>query len=175
LRAGKGSCYEGGVRVPLIVYWPNVTPAGSECSTPVITMDLFPTVLEIAGVEGSSLDGLSMVPLLRRSGELAERPLFWHYPHYQHYQQEGTTPYGAIRRGDHRLVEFYDDHRVELYNLRDDVGERHDLAESLPDLAESLQKELHVWLHAVDAQMPTSNPKHDPTIPEHTPPAKPRS
>jgi arylsulfatase A-like enzyme len=127
LRAGKGSCYEGGVRVPLIVYWPNVTKGGSECATPVITMDLFPTILEMTGVAGASdlaVDGVSLVPLLRQSEELAERPLFWHYPHYQHYQQEGTTPYGAIRRGDWRLVEFYDDYRIELYNLREDVTRR---------------------------------------------------
>lgn len=171
LRAGKGSCYEGGVRVPLIVYWPNITPPGSDCATPVITMDLFPTVLEMTGVAGgdsSSVDGVSLATLLRQSGDLPERPLFWHYPHYQHYQQEGTTPYGAIRRGDHRLVEFYDDHRVELYNLRDDIRERNNIAHSTPDRVKSLRDELHAWLRAVDAQMPTPNPNYDPTQPEHT-------
>ncbi|MEX2169997.1 MAG: sulfatase [Pirellulales bacterium] len=175
LRAGKGSCYEGGVRVPLIVYWPNVTPGGSECATPVITMDLYPTILEMIGTsdaEKVALDGLSLAPLLRQNGDLPERPLFWHYPHYQHYQQEGTTPYGAIRRGDYRLIEFYDDNRVELYNLRDDVGERNNLADSSPALVKSLRDELHTWLRAVDAQMPTPNPGYDPTKPEHTPPAK---
>ena len=177
LRAGKGSCYEGGIRVPLIVYWPDVTPAGGECATPVITMDLYPTVLEMTGVTGknvSSVDGLSLVPLLRQSGELAERPLFWHYPHYQHYQLEGTTPYGAIRRGDWRLIEFYDDHSVELYNLSEDSGERTNLADSSPELVSSLRKELHTWLRAVDAQMPTPNPNYDATKPEHTPPAQRR-
>jgi arylsulfatase A-like enzyme len=173
LRAGKGSCYEGGVRVPLIVSWPNVTPAGSECATPVITMDLYPTVLEMTGVAGkgvSPVDGVSLVPLLQQSGEIAERPLFWHYPHYQHYQLEGTTPYGAIRRGNWRLIEFYDDRPLELYNLNDDSGERTNLAESSPELVSSLRQELHAWLRAVDAQMPTPNPNYDATKPEHTPP-----
>jgi arylsulfatase A-like enzyme len=172
LRAGKGSCYEGGVRVPLIVYWPDETPRGSECTEPVISMDLYPTILAMTGVSRagcSTVDGLSLVPLLRQNGSLPERSLFWHYPHYQHYQQEGTTPYGAIRRGDYRLVEFYDDHRTELYNLRDDVGERNNRADSSPELAKSLRDELHAWLRSVDAQMPTPNPHYDPTKPEHTP------
>lgn len=176
LRAGKGSAYEGGTRVPLIVYWPGVTKGGSENDTPVMTIDLLPTILEMAGVKNkasSTFDGVSLVPLLRQSGELAERPLFWHYPHYQHYQKEGATPYGAIRRGDYRLIEFYDDHRVELYNLKEDVGERHNLADSSPELVKSMQDELHAWLRAVEAQMPTPNPNYDPTKPEHTPaPAK---
>jgi arylsulfatase A-like enzyme len=175
LRAGKGSCYEGGVRVPLLVYWPKVTPRGSECTEPIISMDLYPTILEMTGASrtgSSTTDGLSLVPLLRQTGSLPERSLFWHYPHYQHYQEEGTTPYGAIRRGVHRLVEFYDDHRTELYNLRDDVSELSNLADSMPDLAKSLREELHAWLRSVDAQMPTVNPNHDPTKPEHMPPTK---
>ena len=176
LRAGKGSCYEGGVRVPLIVYWPNVTKAGSECAAPVITMDLFPTILEMtrtAGTGASSVDGLSLAPLLRQTGDLPERPLFWHYPHYQHYQLEGTTPYAAIRRGDNKLIEFYEDNRVELYNERDDIGERNNIADSSPQLVKSLQDELHAWLRAVDAQMPTPNPNYDPSKPEHaTAPAR---
>jgi arylsulfatase A-like enzyme len=177
LRAGKGSCYEGGVRVPLIVYWPDVTPSGGECATPVISMDLYPTVLEMTGVRGkniSFIDGVSLAPLLRQSGKLPERPLFWHYPHYQHYQLEGTTPYGAIRRGDWRLIEFYDDQPVELYNLSEDSGERTNLAESSPELVSSLRQELHAWLRAVDAQLPTPNPNYDATKPEHTPPAQRR-
>ncbi|BBO33326.1 sulfatase [Lacipirellula parvula] len=171
LRAGKGSCYEGGVRVPLIVYWPGVTPAGSVCDAPVITMDLYPTILAMTGVaDASPSDGVSLVPLLHKTGGLADRSLYWHYPHYQHYQQEGTTPYAAVRRGDWRLVEFYDDHRVELYNLKDDPSERTNVAASSPELVKSLQDELHAWLGAVNAQMPTPNPNYDPTKPEHTPP-----
>ena len=175
LRAGKGSCYEGGVRVPMIIYWPNVTQPGSECSTPVITMDIYPTILDMIGLEPETealVDGVSLVPLLRQDGEVAERPLFWHYPHYQHYQLEGTTPYGAILSGDWRLIEFYDDHRIELYNLADDPGERSNLADSYPDRAKSFQNELHKWLQEVGAQMPTPNPDYDPSKPEHTPPKK---
>jgi arylsulfatase A-like enzyme len=174
LRVGKGSCYEGGVRVPLIVHWPNVTAANSTCDVPVITMDLFPTILEAVNLSTRpAVDGLSLVPLLRRTGSLPDRPLFWHYPHYQHYQQGGTTPYGAIRRGDHKLIEFYDDMRVELYNLRDDPGEQRDIAASEPGLANRLREQLHRWRGEVQAQMPTRNPTYDPTKPEHTPtPAK---
>lgn len=175
-RAGKGSCYEGGVHVPLIVYWPNHTKAGSECAVPTISMDLFPTILEMVGLANhaqSAVDGVSLVPLLRQTGTLADRALYWHYPHYQHYQLEGTTPYGAIRRGDWRLVEFYDDHRVELYNLHEDPSERNDRSKSSPDRVAALRGELHGWLKNVDAQMPTPNPNYDPSKPEHTP--KPKS
>ena len=129
-------------------------------------------MLEMIGLKdgsNSSADGLSLVPLLRRRGDLPERPLFWHYPHYQHYQKEGTTPYGAIRRGDYRLIEFYEDARVELYNLRTDSGERNNLARSAPDVVKSMRDELDAWRRAIDAQMPTSNPNYDPTKPEHTP------
>jgi arylsulfatase A-like enzyme len=173
LRAGKGSCYEGGVRVPLVVYWPNVTRPGSTSDARVITVDLFPTILEMLGrraAPDATCDGVSLVPLLRQSGKLAERALFWHYPHYQHYQLEGTTPYGAIRRGDWKLIEFYDDLRVELYNEHEDVGERNNLAAAEPERVSALRKELHDWRAAVGAQMPTSNPNYDPTKPEHTPP-----
>jgi arylsulfatase A-like enzyme len=123
---------------------------------------------------------VSLVPLLKEDGTIAERSLFWHYPHYQHYQQGGTTPYGAIRRGDYRLVEFYDDRGVELYNLKDDIGEQHNLAAEKPELVKELRDELNAWLKSVDAQMPTPNPEYDPTKPEHEPwgqpaakPAKP--
>ena len=172
LRAGKGSCYEGGVRVPLIVYWPGHTKPRSEDDTPVITMDLLPTILAMAGLDDSAAaerDGLSLAPLLEQTGGLPERSLFWHYPHYQHYQLEGTTPYGAVRCGDYRLVEFYDDHRLELYNLREDVSERNNLAAAEKSLATSLQQQLHAWLRGVNGQMPTPNPNYDPTRPEHTP------
>jgi arylsulfatase A-like enzyme len=171
LRAGKGSCYEGGVRVPLIVAWPGNAAAGSTCDTPVITMDLFPTILEMLGrplAADAICDGVSLVPLLKQTGSLADRALYWHYPHYQHYQLEGTTPYGAIRRGHHKLIEFYDDFRVELYNVHEDIGERNNLAAAQPELVSSLRKELHEWRDAVDAQMPVPNPNHDPTKPEDT-------
>ncbi len=175
LRVGKGSAYEGGVRVPMIAYWPHVTKPGSECETPVIGMDLVPTILDVTGtpkVGQLGQDGVSLVPLLKQTGKLDRDELFWHYPHYQHYQLGGATPYGAIRKGDYKLIEFFEDMHVELYNLRDDIGEQHNLASQMPDKANELRNRLHEWRKAVGAQMPTPNSKYDPTKPEHTPPKK---
>ncbi len=172
LRAGKGSCYEGGTRVPLIVSWPEVTKSGSTCDVPVISADLYPTLLEAAGVEdrpGHQTDGVSLVPLLRQTGDLERDALFWHYPHHQHYQQGGAMPYGAVRVGDLKLIESLDDGHVELYNLRDDPGEQRDLAARLPDKVRDLLGRLHSWRKAVGAQMPTPNPMHDPSKPQHIP------
>ncbi len=172
LRVGKGSCYEGGTRVPLIVFWPGVTKPGTVCDTPVISMDLYPTVLEIAGQKAAAqavVDGVSLVPLLQGEGKLARDELFWHYPHYQHYQLGGTTPYGAIRKGDFKLIEFFDEMRVELYNLKDDIGEQHNLAAEMPAKVEEMRARLHAWRKEVGAQMPASNPNYDPSKPEHDP------
>jgi arylsulfatase A-like enzyme len=172
LRFGKASCYEGGTRVPLIIYWPGLTKPDSECDTPVITMDLFPSLIEMTGVKEPSqlaVDGVSLTPLLRDSGEIERDELFWHYPHHQHYQKGGTTPYGAIRKGDFKLIEFFNDMGVELYNLRDDIGEQNDLARQMPEKANELRQRLHQWREDVGAQMPTRNPKHDPSKPEHQP------
>jgi arylsulfatase A len=182
LRYGKASAYEGGVRVPLIVHWPTVTKPGSLSETPVITMDLFLTIAEMCSrsippsalirlpTEGSPLDGVSLVPLLRQSGTINRSELFWHYPHHQHYQLGGTMPYGAIRSGDMKLIEFFNDMHVELYNVRDDIGEEHDLAPAQPQKAEELKTRLHAWRKEVGAQMPTPNPNFDPSKPEYTPP-----
>jgi arylsulfatase A len=178
LRFGKASAYEGGVRVPLIVHWPGVTKAGSVSETPVITMDLFPTIAEMCSAShsgqllagSSSLDGVSLVPLLRQTGTIDRSELFWHYPHHQHYQLGGTMPYGAIRSGDLKLIEFFNDMHVELYNVREDIGEEHDLAGAQPQKAAELRKRLHAWRKEVGAQMPTPNPNFDPTKPEYTPP-----
>jgi arylsulfatase A len=172
LRVGKGSCYEGGVRVPLIVYWPGVTKAGSTSDVPTITIDILPTVAEMTGAKlpsDSQLDGVSLLPLLKQTGSIPERALFWHYPHYQHYQQGGTTPYGAVRRGEYKLIEFYDDMRVEFYDLSNDIGEAQNLEELRPELVDSLRAELHKWRDEVEAQMPMKNPNYDPTKPEHQP------
>jgi len=161
LRAGKGSAYEGGVRVPLIVKWPGVTKPGSVCQTPVIGTDLYPTLLAMAGAPrpGETVDGENIEPLLRQSGPLKRDAVYWHYPHYH---PGGATPYGAIRQGDFRLVEFYEDQRVELYNLKDDLAESHDLAGKLPDVAAELRQRLHAWREKTSAQMPTPNPAYDP-------------
>jgi arylsulfatase A-like enzyme len=195
LRVGKGSCYEGGVRVPLIVYWPQAPSPGKTCDVPTITMDLYPTLLEMLNQQdaaGHACDGVSLVPLLRvgvpasagpcsrQAGDVSppspehpnsefQRALFWHYPHYQHYQQGGTTPYGAIRRGEFKLIEFFDDFRVELYDIQNDIGEQRNLAAQRPEIVDRLRQELHAWRREVGAQMPARNPQHDPTKPEHSP------
>ncbi len=169
LRVGKGSCYEGGTRVPLIVYWPGVTKPGSVCDVPTISMDLFPTIMQVVGLPNrakTALDGVSLVPVLKQSGNLSRDELFWHYPHYQHYQKGGATPYSAIHKGDFKLIEFLADKRVELYNLKDDIGEQHDLASQMPKKVDELRKRLHAWREEVGAQMPTRNPNYDPSKPE---------
>ena len=165
LRDGKGSTYEGGVREPTIVKWPGVTRPGSASDEPVITIDYYPTLLEIAGAEGdpehnAKVDGLSLVPLLKDpQAKLARKAVYWHYPHYHSC---GATPYGAVRAGDWKLIEFYEDMRVELYNLRDDIGESKDLAERAPEKRDQLRRMLHAWRDEVGAQMPAPNPQHDP-------------
>jgi len=179
LRYGKASAYEGGVRVPLIVHWPGVTNPGAVCDTPVITMDLFPTLVDVASLTApkagtetgaAGRDGVTLVSLLRGTGMLSRTELFWHYPHHQHYQQGGTMPYGAIRSGDFKLIEFFNDMNVELYDIKNDIGEQHDLAGEQP--VGELRDRLHAWRKEVGAQMPTPNPKHDPTRPEYNPPPK---
>lgn len=173
LRFGKASAYEGGVRVPLIVHWPGVTRPGTISETPVITMDLFATVMEMCGLPGPpKIDGVSLVPLLRATGELSRDTLFWHYPHHQHYQLGGAMPYGAIRSGDFKLIEFFNDMHVELYDVRADISEQSDLASALPQKVEELRARLHAWRKEVGAQMPTPNPNHDPAKPEYNPPPK---
>jgi arylsulfatase A-like enzyme len=167
LRDGKGSTYEGGVRVPTIVKWPGVTSPDTVCREPVITVDYYPTLLEIAGTGGdprhnASVDGVSPVPLFEDPrATLSRDAIYWHYPHYHTC---GAAPYGAVRAGDWKLIEFYEDMRVELYNLRDDIRESKNLAGRMPEQTERLHKMLHQWRETMDAQMPTPNPDYDPTL-----------
>ena len=174
LRAGKGSAYEGGVRVPLIVKWPGVTRPGSVCHTPVISADYFPTMLDALGVADDPkhiVDGESIVPLLKQSGLLRRDAIYWHYPHYH---PGGATPYSAVREGDWRLVEFFEDNHVELYNLKDDIGETTDLAQKMPEKAAALRQKLHDWRKSVGAQLPTPNPDYDPNAPAEPKQKSPR-
>lgn len=182
LRYGKASAYEGGVRVPLIVRWPPVIKPGRQSSTPVITMDLFSTLVEIVGspqlesrsaTGPSGCDGVSLVPIFKGTDKLDRNELFWHYPHHQHYQLGGTMPYAAIRSGDFKLIEFMNDQRVELFNIRNDISEKDDLAARMPERTEELRRRLHAWQLEVAAQMPTPNPNFDPTRPEYTPRPRP--
>lgn len=162
LRAGKGWLYEGGVRVPMIVRWPGVTRPGSVCKEPVISTDFFPTMLEMARLPllpQQHCDGVSLVPLLRGEEHLPQRPLFWHYPHYGN---QGGAPGGAVRLGPWKLIEWYEDGRLELFHLGDDLGEQRNLAEQHPDKVQELHALLGAWRKDVGAQMPTANPKYRP-------------
>jgi len=161
LRAGKGSAYEGGVRVPCIVTWPGVTQPGATSDVPVITPDIAATILDLTGAgpePGQPLDGVSLAAALA-GGTLDRDALYWHYPHYH---SGGATPYSAIRAGDWRLVRFHEDGHGELYNLAADPGEADDLAARDPARAAALGARLDRWLAAVDAQLPTVNPAADP-------------
>jgi arylsulfatase A-like enzyme len=163
-RAGKGFLYEGGLREPLIVRWPGVVRPGSTTDTPVVLTDLVPTLLEAAGIDVAKtvgpLDGVSLMPLLKGTA-LPERPLFWHFPHYTN---QGGRPAGAMRAGDWKLVENFEDGRLELYDLASDVGEASDLAARQPERARDMQRQLAAWRERVGAQMGTPNPDFDPAL-----------
>jgi arylsulfatase A len=162
LREGKGSAYEGGVRVPWIVRWPGRVPAGTTCAEPVITNDLFPTIAEAAGVddEPGHDDGRSLVPLFDDPDATLDRDaIFWHYPHYH---PGGASPYSAVRARDWKLVEFFEDGRAELYHLAEDIGERMDLSGEMPEKVREFRERLASWRAEVGAQLPRPNPDHDP-------------
>jgi arylsulfatase A-like enzyme len=158
LRTGKGYLYEGGVRVPCFIVWPGRIRPGSSSDVPIISVDFFPTFAELSGAKVAldrPIDGVSLVPLLRQTGPLKSRDLFWHYPHYSN---QGGRPSAAIRSGDWKLIEFYEDSRRELYNLKDDLSEKNDRAAAMPDRVRELQQRLADWRKSVGARMPTPNP-----------------
>jgi len=163
LRGSKGELYEGGIRVPLVVCWPGLAKRGSSCDEPVSSVDLYPTLLELAGVarpEGQILDGVSLVPAFRAATPLKRPRLFWHFPCYV----GRATPASAVRDGDFKLIEFFEGGgRVELYNLRDDPNEGRDLAASQPARARALTETLHAWQRETHAAIPRDgNPGYDP-------------
>ncbi len=159
LRDGKGMLYEGGLRVPLIVKWPGVTKPGSTVSAPVSSIDFLPTVLDACGVKHEAkVDGVSIVPLLKHEAFKREH-LFWHYPHYSN---QGGKPGAAIRAGDHKLIEFYEDGRRELYDVRKDPGEGRNLSESNPKLVQDLAEKLENWRKEVGAKRMKPNPDYVP-------------
>jgi arylsulfatase A-like enzyme len=164
LRLGKGSAYEGGVRVPLVARWPGKVRPASVCREPVISTDFYPTMLEAAGAKGdarhnAAVDGRSLLSVLENPEKpLGREAIYWHYPHYH---PGGATPYGAVRAGPWKLIEFYEDQRAELYNLDQDIGESRDLAAEKPDLVRQLRSRLDAWRVSVGAQLPTPNPQFD--------------
>ncbi len=160
LRAGKGTPYEGGIRVPYIVRWPNVVAAGRECAVPISSIDLFPTVLEIAELPlpETTIDGESLAGLLDGDTELQRDALFWHFPHYR----GDIAPYGVVRAGNFKLIRNYESGRTELYDLAKDLGETTDLSATMPEQANQLDLELSKWLIGVGAKMPEANPNYTP-------------
>jgi arylsulfatase A-like enzyme len=160
LRAGKGWPYEGGVREPMIIKAPGVTKEGSVCSTPVTSPDFYPTILELAGLPlmpKQHVDGVSLVPLLK-GGSMKRAPLFWHYPHYGN---QGGAPYSAIRDGDWKLIKWYEDGSLELYNLKDDIGESNNLVQANAAKAKELHEKLVAWCSEVNALMPVPNESYN--------------
>jgi arylsulfatase A-like enzyme len=159
LRAGKGWLYDGGIRVPTILRWPGVTKPGSTCSSPIISVDYFPTLMEAAGVSADvthEIDGQSIVPLLR--GETLERePLFLDYPHYGN---QGGAPAAAVRDGRWKLIHWYEDHSVELFDVEADPSETTNLAGKHPDVVRRLRRSLDGWRQSVGAKPPTPNPNY---------------
>jgi arylsulfatase A-like enzyme len=154
LRAGKGWLYEGGIREPMFIKWPGVVKPGSVCSEPVTSTDFYPTMLEMTGLPlmpEQHVDGVSLMPLLKNKGKLKRKAIYWHYPHNH---GSGNRPSGAVRAGDYKLIEWYENSRIELYNLKNDIGERHDLATQLPKKAAELRKMLHKWRKQTNAKMP---------------------
>lgn len=160
LRAGKGWLYEGGIREPMIIKWPDVVPGGEVCEAPVISTDFYPTILEMAGIElmpGQHMDGKSMVPLLKGEQKQIHDALYWHYPHYGN---QGGRPGAVIRKDNFKLIKFFEDDHVELYDLKKDISEKRDLSDSLKTITNELQEQLHQWQESVDARFPTSNPAY---------------
>jgi arylsulfatase A-like enzyme len=160
LRGGKGMLYEGGVRVPYVFRWKGTIAPGKVTDRPINTVDLYPTLLELTGAPkpDQPLDGESYVAVLRGEGK-PRGPLYWHFPGYlgQGADQWRTTPAGSIRDGDWKLLEFFEDGHVELYNLREDVGEKHDLAKEQPGRVAELKQKLVAWRESVGAKMPGKN------------------
>jgi len=176
LRGSKGMLYEGGIREPMIVRWPGKVAAGSRCETAVIGVDFYPTFLEIAGApvpKGKVLDGESLVGLMTRGKPLKRKAIFWHFPCYLQAYGPGrwrTTPAGAVQQGDFKLLEFFEDGRLELYNLKEDIGESQDLAAKMPDKTQELHALLKAWRKRLGAPVPTQrNPDYDPSAPAGKP------
>lgn len=175
LREGKGSIYEGGIRVPFIAWGPGLVKPGVTVTTPIHIVDMAPTLLELAGTQppdGHPLDGQSIVPLLRgdTSPRLAGRSIFQYYPFYD--LRWNLTPSAAIRQGDYKLIEFFGDrvdansqyisgHHVELYNLRDDIGETRNLTDAEPTRAKAMRETLRSWMAGIPAEVPVENLHHE--------------
>ncbi|AGA25345.1 sulfatase [Singulisphaera acidiphila] len=166
LRGGKGMLYEGGIRAPYLFRWPGKIPAGTVCDRAINSVDLYPTLVELAegkAPESDPLDGTSYLRLLTSGGQepWEREDLYWHFPGYLGAGKGSwrTTPVGAIRSGDWKLVEFFETGKLELYNIRNDAGETSDLASAMPDRVKELHARMLAWRKRIHAPMPTSNQK----------------
>ncbi|GHV59878.1 sulfatase [Bacteroidia bacterium] len=161
LRGAKGWLYEGGIRVPLIVKWPGKGVQNTVCNVPVTSPDFFPTILDLLSIRtpaGVQSDGVSFAPLLKGDTQLDREAIFWHFPHYSNHGMQ--SPGGAVRYGDYKLLEYYENNTVQLFNLKNDIGEQHDLAASEPEMVNLLREMLHNWQKQVDAKTMLPNPKY---------------
>lgn len=162
LRSGKGTLYEGGLRIPLIIRWPKLIDAEKNCDQPIVLTDLFPTLAAATGIDVSKIqpcDGINRLPLLK--DPLAPQPwptMYFHYPHY--YHAPPSTPASALRSGPWKSIEYYENKQVELYNLESDPSELNDVADKFPEQTAALLQHLRQWLTSVDAQLPTPNPNY---------------
>jgi len=156
LKAGKGSLYEGGLRVPCIIKWPGKTKPHASSDFPLVTIDILPTVLDMVGLKKPRplVDGFSFAHMLSHKGdEVAREAIFWHYPHYY----PGTTPVNAVRMGDWKFIHYFDTDSIELYDLSKDLGEVNNVAGENPLVAKQLFASLSLWRADIRAQMPTRN------------------
>lgn len=167
LRGGKGMLYEGGIRVPLAVRWPGKINAGSRSSEPVIGMDIYPTILRLAGLEaapGYQVDGKDLSSLLlNEKTSLSRNAIFWHFPAYLQGRAKGardplfrTRPGAAVRMGDWKLIEYFEDGERELYNLKDDISEKNNIAHTHPERADKLHQAMVEWRKLTNAPVPTT-------------------
>jgi arylsulfatase A-like enzyme len=160
LKAGKGWLYEGGIREPMMIRWPGVAKPNSTCDFPVTSTDFYPTILEMAGIPlmpEQHIDGTSMTPLLRGKEKIDREAIYWHYPHYGN---QGGSPGSAIRDGNYKLIEYFEDGHLELYDIENDIGETNNLIDIHPEIAKSMHEKLEQWRKDVDAKYPSPNPAH---------------
>jgi len=162
LAEGKGWMYDGGVRVPLIVKWPGNISANTINDEVVTCADFYPTFLEAASlplIPEQHYDGISLLPTLTGQGKLEREAVFWHYPHYAN---QGGTPGCAVRIGDYKLIEFFEDGNLELYNLKNDISECCDLSNDRQEIRDAMYKQLCDWKEQVNANIPANNPDWKP-------------
>jgi arylsulfatase A-like enzyme len=158
LSEGKGWMYEGGIREPLIIKWPETITPGSVCNVPVTSPDFYPTLLEACDLPPNPeqhSDGVSLIPLIEGGDKLDREAIFWHFPHYGGM---GGTPFSSVRMGNYKLIEFFEDDRLELYNLKEDISEKSNLIKEYPKIAEKMHKRLVDWRNNVKAKIPKPNP-----------------